>query len=204
MRLMWIRHGETAANRKKQYIGHTDEPLNEIGQKQAEALAERLIRFSKVDAVVASDLQRALQTAAPFLERRPNLPLTVTPALRECSFGIWEGKTYLEAEAAARKAWWNWVNDPVHYAAPGGESLTDLHQRLSGWLEKLEQSHDPGETVAIFTHGGPIRWFFVRHIYKTWDDFWKAMIPHADGWIVEKEGTKWVVCGSVCEKGACK
>lgn len=185
----------------RQYIGHRDEPLSQTGLKQAKELAEMLNRFFRVDAVACSDLQRALQTAAPFLGANPSLSLGITPALRECSFGIWEGKTYLEAEAVAKKAWWNWVNDSVHSSPPGGESLTDLHHRLTRWLEELERSYDSEATIAVFTHGGPIRWFFARHIYKNWDDFWKTGIPHAAGWLVEKKGLEWAVCGPVSRKG---
>ena len=88
MRLIWIRHGETKGNQMKRYIGHLDEPLAETGKEQAFRLAEALSR-EKIDFVVTSDLKRAVQTARPFLQKHPGIPVAVMPAFRECSFGIW-------------------------------------------------------------------------------------------------------------------
>lgn len=120
MRLIWIRHGETKGNQMKRYIGHLDEPLAETGKEQAFRLAEALSR-EKIDFVVTSDLKRAVQTARPFLQKHPGIPVAVMPALRECSFGIWEGKTYQEAEKLAKEAWWNWIRDPVRFAPQRGK-----------------------------------------------------------------------------------
>lgn len=200
MRLIWIRHGETEGNQMKRYIGHLNEPLAETGKAQALKLAETL-SHEEIDFVVTSDLKRATETAHPFLQKHPGLPVEVTPSLRECSFGIWEGKTYQEAEELAKDAWWNWIHDPIRFAPPKGESLMDLHHRLLRFLRELEQKR-PRDTVAIFTHGGPIRWFFAYFIYQSWDDFWKPVILHGEGWMVEKNEANWTVCGSLFQKGA--
>lgn len=184
----------------KRYIGHLDEPLAETGKRQALKLAEAL-SHETVDFVVTSDLKRATGTAQPFLRKHPGLPVAVTPALRECSFGIWEGKTYQEAEKLAKDEWWNWIRDPIRFAPPNGESLMDLHQRLLDWFYELEQNR-PGDTVAVFTHGGPIRWFFAYFIYQSWGDFWKPVIPHGEGWIAEKNEENWTISRSLFQKGA--
>jgi alpha-ribazole phosphatase len=199
MRLIWIRHGETKGNQMKRYIGHLDEPLAETGKEQAVRLAEALSR-EKIDFVVTSDLKRAVQTARPFLQKHPGIPVAVMPALRECSFGIWEGKTYQEAEKLANDAWWDWIRDPVRFAPPKGESLMDLHQRMQRFLRELEQNRS-GDTVAVFTHGGPIRWFFAYHVYQCRDDFWKPSIGHGEGWVAEKKEAGWIISRSLFQKG---
>src|SRR5215469_16000347 len=88
-RLFIARHGETLANREYRFIGSRDDPLSEHGQVQAAQLAEALAGFS-IAAVYSSPMQRAWQTARAVAERH-NLPVQRCDALREGSFGIWEG-----------------------------------------------------------------------------------------------------------------
>ena len=81
--LLIARHGETEWNREERYQGHADPPLNETGRRQAEQLAEELAG-GRVDAVYASDLRRASETAE-ILGRRLDLPVEQEPGLPEAS-----------------------------------------------------------------------------------------------------------------------
>ena len=61
LKLYLVRHGETAWNIDNKYQGITDIPLNEIGIKQAQAIARRMKAF-KIDKIYSSDLSRAYET----------------------------------------------------------------------------------------------------------------------------------------------
>src|ERR1700704_4943984 len=89
--LLLVRHGETDWNAEGKLQGHTDRPLNDHGRRQAQALAERLAGNS-IDAVYASDLSRARETAEMVGEKL-GLPVLVDPDLREKNWGNWEGLT---------------------------------------------------------------------------------------------------------------
>ena len=91
-----VRHGETDWNAAGRAQGQSQVPLNAAGRAQARALAARLrpLRFT---AAYASDLCRVTATAAAILHGR-ELPLVTLPALREKSFGEWEGMTFAEVE----------------------------------------------------------------------------------------------------------
>ena len=65
-RLVLIRHGESVATVERRIGGvRTCAGLSPLGRKQAEALAARLARTGelKADAVVASTMRRAVETA---------------------------------------------------------------------------------------------------------------------------------------------
>ena len=92
-----VRHGQTDWNRAGKIQGTTDIPLNETGRQQAEQLATVLKERSgypaktRIDAVYASPLARAFQTAE-ILAKEEKLPLRRLTGLRERDFGCWEGK----------------------------------------------------------------------------------------------------------------
>ena len=152
--LFLVRHGETDWNVAKRYLGQRDLPLNSRGHRQAEHLAQELreIEFLRC---YSSDLARAKQTASAIIMER-DLAITLEAALREASFGTWEGLTYAEVcrqyplEAAA------WVDSQGLTQPGGGESLGDLEERLVNWLEDL-YAEDPEGNILVVTHGGPLR-----------------------------------------------
>jgi broad specificity phosphatase PhoE len=195
VRLIWIRHGETNGNAAKRYIGHLDEPLNRRGQAQVRRLIKRLSEYP-IDALYSSDLKRCLETARICLSVWGDAPWVKTPALRECSFGKWEGLTYREIEAQAPDLLEKWLDDPFRFAPPQGESLTDLDRRLSRWLEGIERT-ETGQTLAICSHGGPIRWFLAKQVEMDWTRFWHLVVPHGGAWIVEKKGDRWEIVNSI-------
>jgi probable phosphoglycerate mutase len=152
-RLILWRHGNTDWNAIDRIQGQTDTALNDRGRSQAAAAAP-LLAALKPDAIVASDLSRAADTAA-VLARLTNLPVHTDPRLRERSYGTWEGLTLTEVAErfpAERERWRRGEQSP----GCGVEDLDDLGKRVSEVLQELGDAN-PGGTVVVTTHGGAAR-----------------------------------------------
>lgn len=150
-RLTLIRHGLTAWNVEGRFQGQSDVPLSDEGRAQARALAGYVAAVQGVDAVVASPLVRARETAAIAF---PDHPAAVDPRLQELHFGLFEGRTLAENEADP--AWPVWIADPYGRVAPGGESYEQLRARAVAWLADARAAH-PGAHVVAVTHSGTIQ-----------------------------------------------
>ena len=85
-----VRHGETVDNARQIMQGQTQGELNEKGREQAKLVANRL-SAEHIDAVVASDLKRAIQTAEIIAEPH-GLTVTTTKLLRERDWGSFTGR----------------------------------------------------------------------------------------------------------------
>jgi phosphoserine phosphatase len=144
-----IRHGETEWNREKVYRGRKDIPLSENGRAQARHLAAAL-REEKMEAIYASPLSRAMETAAAIAASR-SLDIVPCDGLVDMSFGEWEGLSVDEARARDPQAYAIWENDPADFVPPGGESLAAIRSRIAETLGELVQKH-PSGTVALVTH----------------------------------------------------
>lgn len=150
--LLLIRHGETDWNREHRFQGQIDVPLNARGREQAERLAGRLADES-LDALYASDLMRAWQTAEPAA-RRLGMPLVAAPSLREQAFGVLEGMSLDEILVRNRAEWEAWRLHDADYALPGGgESARGFHARVVAGLRELVARHAGGR-IAVVSHGG--------------------------------------------------
>ena len=88
--ILLVRHGETVDNARQIMQGQTQGELNEQGREQALKVAERLAS-EPIDAVVASDLHRAIQTAE-YIAVPHGLPVTTTKLLRERDWGSFTGR----------------------------------------------------------------------------------------------------------------
>ncbi len=153
--LILIRHGETDWNRELRFQGQIDVPLNATGLAQARRVAGRLA-LEAMDALVSSDLQRALQTARAVAElQRPQLQLDprIEVALREQHFGLVEGLRVPEIQARHPQAWAQWVRFDADFAFAGGESTRQFHARVLAAVRALAQHH-PQQTLVVVTHGG--------------------------------------------------
>lgn len=153
-RIYLVRHGQTLWNHAARYQGHTDIELSETGRKQAYTLAQRLAR-EKIDAVYASDLKRALETAN-ILAAPHNLPVKTLSELREINFGVWEGLTFDEIKNKYQELAERWHISPATVKIPGGETFGEVKERAYKVILKLAQRHDPGAIIVV-THGGTIR-----------------------------------------------
>ncbi|MBU6438050.1 MAG: phosphoglycerate mutase family protein [Betaproteobacteria bacterium] len=149
--LTLVRHGETAWNVLGRLQGHTDIALNAQGHAQAAAVAQAL-RGEPITAVLASDLQRAQQTAQA-LAAVHGLPVHTAPGLRERGYGVWEGETSEDIALFDAPGHARWRARDLHFAPQGGESLHGFAQRVSEALHALLRQH-AGQRVVVVTHGG--------------------------------------------------
>lgn len=146
-----VRHGETAWNRESRIQGHLDIPLSPLGLAQAQRLAQALAG-EPLDAIYASDLGRARQTAAAVAER-VGLPVQEDAGLRERGFGCFEGLSWSEIESRWPEQALRWKRRDPDFGAEGGERLWDFYARAVGAVERLAQAH-PGQTLLVVAHGG--------------------------------------------------
>ncbi len=190
LRLLLIRHGQTLWNAELRYQGQTDVPLNELGRRQAEALGRRLAGET-LHAVYASDLQRAVDTAAP-LAAIHRLDIITEPRLRELNFGEWEGCTFEEIRQRAPAAYQAWLRTPEQFSAPGGETGAQLRTRVQAWLDEVRARHAE-QTIAVVAHGGSLMTLLQITLELPSEARWKFRMTHGslselhlypDGWAV--------------------
>ncbi|MFF5205515.1 histidine phosphatase family protein [Streptosporangium sp. NPDC000396] len=156
-RLLLVCHASTPATARAVFPG--DEPLDEPGLRRAAALAPQ---FGPGSAACAAEL-RCVQTAEAL-----GLRADPDPLLADCDYGRWRGRTLGEVEAAEPEGLAAWLTDPA--AAPhGGESITDLLGRVSGWLSRRA----PGRLVAV-THPPVIRAAVVHALGAPAQAFWRV------------------------------
>lgn len=161
MRLILVRHGETAWNVEGRHQGQTfDIPLSEGGRAQAEALAGRLAS-EPLARMVASPLLRARQTAEIALGPRA-AELSFDPDLREISHGAWEGRTLAEIHAEDGDTLRAWREHPESTRLPGGESLVEVEARAWAALERACQGLGGEDTLLLVTHDGVNRVLLCR------------------------------------------
>jgi probable phosphoglycerate mutase len=152
-RILAIRHGETAWNVDTRLQGHLDIPLNEVGLRQAQHLAQALLQRETIDAIYASDLSRA-HTTAQAIAQALGLTVKMHPGLRERHFGAFQGRTYAEIETELPEHAWHWRKRTPDWTPPeGGESLITLRERIVATVDELAAQH-PGQQVVMVAHGG--------------------------------------------------
>lgn len=142
-----VRHGETMWNVEGRMQGHRDIELNENGLRQAMCLADRL-KHTQWDAIVSSDLQRAIHTADHVAAYAGGAARLYDPRLRERSFGRLEGTTKHDRVQQWGEAW-----ETLEH---GIESDEALFERAYQCLEETERAF-AGRNVLLVSHGGLIK-----------------------------------------------
>lgn len=178
-RLILIRHGQTDWNVEGRWQGQADVPLNSRGLEQAQQLAKELADAG-IQAIYASDMQRALQTVQP-LSRLTGLPVLSDPRLREIHQGEWQGMLVTEIMARYGELFHRRKEDPLAVAPPGGETLEQVQQRAYQVLDEILERH-PHETVAIVAHGFVIALLRLRLEHRPVEDVWQ-LVPQSGQWL---------------------
>jgi probable phosphoglycerate mutase len=164
--LILVRHGRTALNASGRLQGRIDEPLDDVGQLQAKAAAERV---GMVDELISSPLLRARQTADAF-----GMPYTLDERWIELAYGVYDG---MPTGDVPSEVWRRWREDPT-FEPEGGESLATLDTRVRAAC--VELAARAGEAiVAVVSHVSPIKaavgWALGTGIEMSW----RSHLSHA-------------------------
>ena len=144
--VLLVRHGQTPTTGKILPGRAGGLHLSETGQAQASAVAERLARLPKIDAVYASPLERTRETAKPIAEGR-GLKVRIERGLLEADIGAWTGQ---ELKAVRKAPEWKAVHAyPSGFRFPEGESFVEMQNRALAALERLRGAHPGGTVVAV-------------------------------------------------------
>jgi broad specificity phosphatase PhoE len=143
--LFLVRHGQTDANARRLLLGRLDVELNELGRRQATAVAAALPAPGRV---ISSPLRRATQTAAAF-----DRPVEVDDRWIELDYGELDGQPISSLDDAG---WLAWRADTGHTPAGGGESLAALGLRVREACDELAAEAAAGDVVVV-THVSPIK-----------------------------------------------
>ena len=151
--VMLVRHGQTPTTGDTLPGRAKGLHLADKGVEQAEAVAARIAKLKRVDAVYASPLERTRETASPIAKAR-GLTTQIERGLVECDFGEWTGA---QLKALMKKKEWSTVQRyPSGFRFPGGESFAEMQLRVTSTLQKLASAHAGGVVVAV-SHADPIK-----------------------------------------------
>lgn len=150
MILYCVRHGESVYNAEHRIQGQIDIPLSSRGQLQSAALAVLLAQYP-IDAIFASPLQRAMQTALPIADRL-GLEIRTDARLMEIHAGIFQGLQWDEIEASHPADAARWIAQEPDFVIPEGESRRALMQRGREVFESIRATGFGH--VLVVAHGG--------------------------------------------------
>ncbi|CAM3265934.1 histidine phosphatase family protein [Paenibacillus taichungensis] len=193
--IILIRHGTTAWNLEKRYLGHTDIGLLPEAKQELSSLREQ---FSNItcDALYCSDLLRCQQTFT-YIASPQTGQAKLDARLREIYFGQWEGLTYDQLKDNPQYR--DWIDAPQEVTPPSGEPWTAFTARIDSFLKESLMSFSPilhsrslnVPKVAVITHGGVIRYMVSRLIPN--QDFWDTQVVPGQAIKIrlDGEGDSW-------------
>lgn len=174
MEIIFIRHGKTAGNLRKCYIGTLDEPLCDEGVNYL-----RLHDYPKCDKVISSPMRRCIETAEIIY---PDKKPVVYSDLRECSFGRFEGKNYIElsSDLEYRK----WVESGGILPFPEGENPENFKRRCTEAFSRAVSENMLCGSLAFVVHGGTIMSVFEKYS-ASGGSFYDFRVENGRGFITD-------------------
>jgi probable phosphoglycerate mutase len=169
--ILMVRHGQTPTTGKILPGRAAGLHLAEAGVAQAHRVAERIAELPKIDAIYASPLERARETAAPIAKALKQR-VKIDKGLLECDFGDWTGA---ELSKLMKLPEWSTVQKaPSTFRFPHGESFTEMQTRMVSALDRIRAAH-PGGTVVCVSHADPIK-AAVAHAMGTHIDLFQRIV----------------------------
>jgi len=175
--LVLVRHGRTAWNKDERFRGRIDLPLDETGLRQAEAVARRIAREYRPQALYTSPLQRATHTAEA-ISRQTNLTAYPHQGLLDLAYGDLSGLSLAEAEDRFPFLYRAWLDAPHTVQFPQGESLGDVRARAMELVQMLARDC-ADEQVVLVSHVVVCRVLLCSLLDIGLDHLWRFRVDPA-------------------------
>ncbi|MCX7989097.1 MAG: histidine phosphatase family protein [Aquificaceae bacterium] len=190
VKLYIIRHAESQWNPIGRYQGLLDPELSDRGVEQARRLGE-YFKSVELDVIYSSPLKRTKDTALQVARVRG---LEVLPEKRvlEIDHGVWSGLLVEEVQRKFPEQFKQWLEEPHRVSFEGGESLRQVYERVSSFLEEVKEKHW-GQSVAVVSHTVPIRAMFCSLLKVDLSKFWSFGCDNASYSLVHMEGDRNVI-----------
>ena len=177
MIILLIRHGMTAGNLTKCYIGKTDEPLCEAGISRLQNCS-----FPACTVLISSPMLRCIQTAELLF---PFHKIEICDAFRECDFGDFEGKNY--AALNGNPQYQQWIDSGGEEPFPNGESPAAFRKRCCEGFTKIMEKYAQADSAALVVHGGTIM-SILSQFSQPHSSYYDWMTENAHGWLCQFNG----------------
>ena len=186
MDLILISHLKTTCNEKRHFIGITDEELSEqevLNFKQK----YKIDSYPQVEQVIVSPMKRCIQTAELIY---PKNQITQEELLKECDFGIFEGKTYEDLKDRAE--YQAWLDSGGTIAFPEGEEQKEFRSRcVRGMLRQVDRlCKENVESAAFVVHGGTIM-AVLEQLAEEQKDFYHWQVENGGGYRTLVNEDEW-------------
>jgi len=149
MKIILIRHGQTEWNKEKIFRGRIDVPLDNVGIRQVNAIAKRILSSFEINTIYSSPLIRALMTAQA-IAKPLNLNIKIDDRLIDFNFGEWQGLSLEKVKEKYSLLYHKWTTEPHLTEIPGGENLNSVRTRITKLLNEIIEK-EQGD-IAIVSH----------------------------------------------------
>ncbi len=177
MKIIFIRHGATAGNLEKRYIGKTDEPLCEYGIMQIKSK-----KYPAAERVISSPMKRCVQTANLIY---PSIKPIIFNNFQECNFGDFEGKNYNDLNG--NYCYQEWVDSGGEARFPNGELPRDFRKRSCDEFICSVKEFEKSEGLAFVVHGGTIMSIMSEFVMPK-RSYFDYQISNGCGYVAEWDG----------------
>jgi len=188
MKLILVRHGETAWNAAKRYQGTKNPGLNDKGKSQARAVAGEL-KDEKIDAIYCSPQRRARETLEEIIKFHPHIEPVFLDNLAEINYGGFEGLTRDETIEKYGNYMPERKRQGINFRYPLGETVAELLERMKIIFEMLKKKHF-GQTVLIVGHSNANKAMLHHIVDFPKEDFYDFYHPHDLIYIVDLKEEK--------------
>jgi probable phosphoglycerate mutase len=191
--LLLIRHGRSA-DVVPGSPESLDPPLHVDGVAQAAALAARLAS-KHIDAIYASHLARAVQTARPLADPR-GLPIESIEDLEEVRLGDWAAGEFRRRAMVGDPEWVAWRRTRRWDGIPGAEGDLAFRTRVTAAVDEIARRHT-GQTTAIVVHGGVIN-AYIAQVLEIPHSLWLTVENTSITKVLVGDGEHHVVVAGDC------
>jgi probable phosphomutase (TIGR03848 family) len=187
--LLLVRHGLTAMTGPVLAGRTPDVHLDERGQKQASALAQRLAVLP-LTAIVTSPLERCVETAEAIraAQSAASPQWAVDEGITECGYGEWTGKAIKDL---MKDPLWKVVQtQPSAVRFPDGESLSEMSARAITSIRAWDKRLGPEAVWVACSHGDVIKAVLADALGLHLDQFQRVVVDPCSVSVVQYTDTR--------------